>query len=258
MKPIIAVFFISFLASHCLAQQQIYISEEQHFSFIPPEGWELISKDEIPSRYEMMAKRLIIRQTRIEAVLYPENNSQDAIFPCIIIEAKIFEHTHSKEAEKDAKEEVERANQSDDVGKGIKSLFFFLKGDSVLVPRSWKGAKKIDSEVYYDAKRHILFDMVTLSNKEDREIVVAIVKLLGDRRMITLTCFWDGEDSQDFIDLLNEFVDSFSYDEGYGFGENSIVSKLVQKSVGNTWESWVIWIIGGMVVSWLIRRWVAS
>lgn len=201
------------LATVCLGQEvSTYHNPDYHFSFELPEGWEVIDHDELPAD-----ERNLIESTfekSMPVALCQEVGGEYLIPPYVVVLFKDSKELPESEVEKifSQREEMVMIN--------LKRRIQLLQEAEGAYPNSWKGAKEQRAEVNYDRDRHILFETARLQHQRIGEAIAVTVKVLGSHRMVTLHCFGDERSSGDFLDLVNAFVDSFSFDEGYGFGES--------------------------------------
>jgi hypothetical protein len=252
MKRCLVVIGICFFATICLGQgQSRYHNSNHHFSFMLPEGWEYIPVGELSSE-EIKTLKNPFKLSKTVA-LCQKIGAEHFTTPYIVVRFR------SSEEMPEAAIETVFLEHKEITVRNLEVMIGLLQNAEGCLPKFWEGAERKEAEVEYDKDRHISFETAKLYHKSVGEIVVVTVKVLGSHRMVTLRCYADGEDVENFLDLVNRVVDSFSYDKGYGFGEGKgIAPGLAQKLLGNTWQSWLLWAVGVIIVSWLIRRWVTS
>lgn len=252
MKRCLVVIGICFFAATCFGEgQSRYHNSDWHFSFLLPEGWEQIPVDELSSSQQKMLKKDFRSRT---VAVCQKIGAEYFMTPYILVQVKSSEEVPEAVIEKLALEEREKTLKVLEI-----NIDRLQKGKHFSMLKFWKGAKRIGAKVDYDRDKHTSFEMAMLHHESLGDILAVTVRLLGSHRMVSLQCYADGKDSENFLDLVNQVVDSFKYDDGYGFGESKGVAPgLVRKLLGNTWQSWLLWAVGVIIVSWLIHRWVTS
>lgn len=252
MKRCLVIIGICFFAAICFGQaQSTYHNPAWHFSFLLPEGWEQIPVDELSSSQQQMLKRDFRSKT---VAVCQKIGAEYFTTPYILVQVKSSEEVPEAVIEKLVIEERDKTLKVLEM-----NIDRLQKGKHFSMLKSWKGAERIGAKVDYDRDKHISFEMAMLHHESLGDIVAVTVKLLGSHRMVSLQCFADGEDVENFLDLVNRVVDSFTYDKGYGFGEGKgVAPALTKKLLGGGIWSWVLWGVGILIVSWLIRRWVSG
>lgn len=253
MKRCLVIIGICFFAATCFGKERSkYHNSDWHFSFVLPQGWEYIHEEDLPNNYRRIIEKSFSFKSTTVAV-------------CQKIGADYFKTPYMlvqiKSSEEMSEVEVENffLKGRKILLKNLEMIIDFLQKAESGMLKSWKGAERIGEEVEYDKDRHISFETAKLYHKSVGDIVAVTVKILGSHRMATLRCYADGENAENFLNLVDEVVDSFTFDKGYGFGEaRGIAPSLVQKLLGNTWRSWLLWAVGIIIVSWLIHRWVSG
>lgn len=253
MKRCLVVMGICFFATSCFGQtQSTYHNPAWHFSFVLPKGWEYIHEEDLPSNYRRtIEKSFSFKSTTV--TVCQKIGAEYFATPYILVQIKSSEEMSEVEVEKFF------LKRRKFLLENLEMMIDFLQKAESGMLKSWKGAERIGGEVEYDKNRHISFETAKLYHKSVGDIIAVTVKLLGSHRMATLRCYVDGEDAENFLNLVNRVVDSFKYDMGYGFGEaKGIAPGWARKLLGNTWQSWLLWAVGVIIVSWLIHRWVSG
>ena len=246
---VITILCVFFSATASLAEgSHVYHNTDMHFSFILPEGWEQIPVDELSREDRKALERDFTSKTTF---VCQKIDAEYLTIPCILVQIKSTEEVRETELEKLFLQNKEMTLKV--LRTNIEGI---QKAEGPTMLKSWKGAKQVEIDAYYDKGKHASFETARLRHKNGGDIVLVTVKLLGSHRMASLQCFADGEDAEGFLDLVDEVVDSFAYDKGYGFGEGKgIAPGLTKKLVGRGIWSWILPILGISVFIWLLRRW---
>ncbi|UCH89279.1 MAG: hypothetical protein JSV49_01130 [Thermoplasmata archaeon] len=241
------------MSTVCFAQEkQRHHNPEHHFSFELPEGWEAIPENDLPNRDRELLKDTFEKET---VALCQKIGAEYFTTPYILVQ--FFGNGEINEFELD-KLLVSNVGKSIMLKSREEMIQRLQKAEGCL-PNPWKGAERINVEVDYDKDRHISFETAKLYHNNVGHIISTSVKLLGSHRMVALQCYADGEDAEGFLDLVDEVVDSFAYDEGYGFGEGEGVAPgLTKKLLGRGIWSWIWPILAISVFFWLLGRWAKS
>ncbi|MHC4456726.1 MAG: hypothetical protein ACYS0I_06465 [Planctomycetota bacterium] len=253
MKQCLVVIGICFFAATCFGgEQSRYYNSDWHFSFVLPEGWEYIHAEDLPSDYRKTIEKSFSFKSANVAVCQ-KVGAEYFKTPYILVQIK-----SSEEMSEVVVENLFLKNKKFTL-KNLEMMIELLQKAESGMLESWKGAERIGAEVEYDKERHISFETATLYHKRVGDIIAITVKILGSHRMATLRCYADGEDAENFLNLVSRVVDSFKYDMGYVFGEaKGIAPGFAQKLLRNTWQSLLLWVVGFIIVSWLIHRWVTG
>lgn len=206
MTRIVVIVSFCFLATVCFGQEQkTYRDKVRNFSFVMPDGWtavggRLLAKED-KEPFEQTFKGEIVG-------LCHKEGTEQFVSPYIMVQAVGTGKTEETEVE----EKLQSAY-------GKKLLRKRAKKIKDILPRVGEGARVTESEYKYDEALHASFSRIELDHQSVGEIVLVSVELLGSYRMITLHFYADGDDCLDISELVDEVVASFSYTEGYGFGE---------------------------------------
>jgi hypothetical protein len=238
---------VCLLATVCLGQEEsTYHNPDYHFSFVLPEGWETIENDDLPVQEKSLIESTF--EKSMPVALCQKIDGKYLSPPYILVLFRSTEEVPESEVEK-------LFSQGDEIMMlNLKKRILLLQEAEGAYPNSWKGAKEQRAEVNYDRDRHILFETARLQHQRIGEAIAVTVKALGSHRMVTLHCFGDERSSRDFLDLVNSLVDSFSFDEGYGFGESGGLAGTTRKLSKKVWY----WIGPGgviLILVLLLGRW---
>jgi len=254
MKRTTLFISILLLATACLAQEQTkYESSEHHFSFMLPEGWEAIPADSLSKEERNNIEQIFNSSTPV--TLCQESGADYFSTPYILVQFVSTEEYSESVLEKVWDSEIGRKQLRESQGKLIVRL---QKAEGCL-PKSWIDAKATNTKIIHDKNRHLSFETIELYHKTIGKVVEATVRILSSHRLIILYCFSDAENSEKFLNLVNNVVDSFRYDEGYEFGGGKgVASAMTRKLFGGSIWSWIWPIIAISIVFWLINRWVKN
>jgi hypothetical protein len=244
MARLIVIVGVCFLATVCSAQQD-YSNSKWHFSLTVPEGWEIITDDmllsESKEKFEIRFKDEEILALCREVDAENEKNS-------MLIQARSIGEAKEGLVLEAFHEDGLRSDWNWQVGRSYLEDF---RGD--LIEQGQVARKsKYKSYVYYDLDRHIFFEKIVLPRKRGGAIGISTVRLLGSNRITILSFNLYGETPEDLLGLLEEVVDSFTYDEHYGFGEATGLD--VMKIL---WH-WMFPGFGTVIAMFLLYKWIAS
>ena len=234
------------------AQDQ-YHSDKLKFSFVLPEGWERTPYDKLSDHYRFEWDH--IRDKMMAMELFSVESEDSLRTPYIYLEGNISTSTSEKELEKHYLSYKGREHEYiEDNQKFWQRNIDWLRAGRLGDPKSWKGAELIGTDFYYDQEKHAIFKTIELYHERVGKILYENIRLLGSRRYVGLSCYWDGENPDEFLDLLDGIVDSFSYDKGYGFGETvGVVSAYKQKASRK--KVWLLFAVGIPIAIFLLYRW---
>ena len=254
MVRIIGILSACFLTTVCFGQERVrYHNSENHFSFELPEGWEYTPLEELPSDYRQAIDNFfpkggvwVVCQRIDNEYLEPPYILVQGGSTGEISEAVLHEMWRSKEGR-------------DSFLRKKRDMIRSIQDAQGYLPKLWKGAELIEKEFDYDTDRRISFETLEFYHDSVGRIIVVTVRALGSHRITALRFYLDGGDVENFLDLVEEVSTSFSYDKGYVFGEaKGVTTSMVHKLLGNTWQSWLLWSVGIIIVFWLIHRWVTD
>ena len=240
------------LLSPAHAQYQ-YHNDKLKFSFVIPEGWERTPDDKLDEYYRFLFDT--VRDKMMAMELFSVESEDSLRTPYIYLEGSI--DTSESEVEKEERYLSYKGRENEYIEKYQKAWrrdIDRLRAGRGGVPKTWKGAKLVRTDFYYDQEKHAIFETVELYHERVGKILYVDVRFLGSRRYVSLSCYWDGENPDEFLDLLDGIVDSFSYDKGYGFGEIvGVVSAYKEKASRK--KIWLLLSIGIPIAVFLLYRW---
>lgn len=234
------------------AQDQ-YHNDKLKFSFLLPEGWERTPDDKLSEYYLFIFDA--VRDKMMAMELFSVVSEDSLRTPYIYLEGSIDTSKSEKELEEHYLSYKGREHEYiENYQKAWQRDIDRLRAGRGGVPRVWKGARLVGSDFYYDQDKHATFETIELCHERVGKILYEDIRLLGSRRYVSLSCYWDGEDPDEFLDLLDGIVDSFSYDEGYGFGEIvGVVSAYKEKASRK--KVWLLLTVGIPIAFFLLYRW---
>ncbi|MHC4570746.1 MAG: hypothetical protein ACYS0C_01540 [Planctomycetota bacterium] len=244
MARVIVIIGVCFLATVCFAQQE-YSNSKWHFSLTLPGSWKVITDDMLLSEY---TEELEIRFEDIEILALCQEVGGEDEKNSILIQAQSIGEAREGLVLEALYEERLRSDYNWELGKS------YLEGFRGSLVEKGQVAKKAKykSQIYYDSDRHIFFEKIMLPRRRWGAIGMSMVRLLGNNRITILSFNLYGEDSEELFGLLEEVVDSFTYDEHYGFGE------ATGTDVGKILWHWLFPGFGTIIVAFLVYKWVAS
>ena len=254
MLRVIWILSTCLLTTVCFGQEQLrYYNSKEHFSFELPRRWDYIPVEDLPVDIRESIDNFFPKGGALAICQKVGNKYLEP--PYILVQGG-----STREVSETLFDKMWRSKEGRDsfLRKKEETIRCIQNAEGYL-PKSWKGAKLVEKEIEYDTNRHISFETLEFYHDSVGKIIVATVRALGSHRLAVLRFYLEGDDAENFWDLVEEVSESLKYDEGYGFGETKGVAPgLTQKLLGNTWQSWLLWAVGVIVVSWLIRRWVAG
>ena len=197
------------LATICFAQQEYYNSE-WHFSFTVPYEWKAITKGELVGKYNELFLDDTLGQKPSLAV-FQKRGSEDENTAYTIVLAETIGDPHAAIPEEIGRGKWYVSNTCREWAQArMKSL-----GRSLAAQTGDKEWEKLRAEggIFYDKDKNILYETLVLSGKNKETFVLSIVKLLGSNRTTTLVCHCYNEDPEEFLGLVKEIVESFSYNK---------------------------------------------
>jgi hypothetical protein len=255
MKRLIVIVSICFLGMVSSAHgQERYRSDKLKFSFVLPEGWERTPYDKLSDHYKFSWDTVREKMTAMELFSVRSSGSLDT--PYIYFEGII--DTTQSEVEKEERYLPYIAREHEYIENHQKfwqrDIDWLQTGKRGGAPKSWKGAELIGTDFYYDQEKHAKFKTIELYHERVGKILYENIRLMGSRRYVSLSCYWDGENPDEFLDLLDGIMDSFSYDKGYGFSETVGVVSAYKQKVSRK-KVWLLLTVGIPIAIFLLYRW---
>jgi len=229
------------------AQEQYY-NEQFHFSLSIPNGWEYITYDELDDEQ----KEVINVASNHERVLLCLPEGADYFAPP-------FMRVRWSPTQDQSEQLFERIWTTPELMKAYKKKneesIVHIQNAEGCIPDYWVDATYEGTDYNYDRAEHILTKIENLRKNGIGEIKIATLQILGNQRIVTVNFYLEGPQVEHVGEYLSEIKDSFYFDEGYGFGEDKGTNtSLTQKLLGNTWQGYLVWTIGVVIVYWLVRR----
>jgi len=235
---------ICFLATACFAQEK-YHNSKWHFSLVVPEGWEKVKEDQLRGKYcEVVIRLLAIEETwhgfikprakrdttdkekeddkpkldsRKTMAILQKTDAADEKTAFMIVQCETIGNPHGTYTAEYIREQsllsdlyrevcFERLESFEDA---------FIEYDQ---SDKWRRSK-YNRGVFYNKDKRAFHEKTILSGSGDKTAVVSRVRILGSNRITTLMCHSYNEEPENFIELLKQTVDSFSYDRKYGYSE---------------------------------------
>jgi len=244
MARVIVIVGVCFLTTVCFAQQE-YSNSKWHFSLAVPGNWKVIADDMLLSEH---TEELKLRFEDVEILALCQEVGGEDEKNSILIQAQSIGEAKEGLVLEALHEERLRSDYNWEVGKS------YLEGFRGSLVEQGQVAKKAryKGQIYYDSDRHIFFETMVLPRRRWGAIGISTVRLLGSNRVTILSFNLYGEDSEELLGLLEEVVDSFTYDEHYGFGEATGIDAMKI-----LWH-WMFPGFGTIIVAFLVYKWVAS
>jgi hypothetical protein len=229
--------------------QEIFRVEDANCSFEIPESWELVAED------GDLKNGTIIEHFFIDENITTRNTSFRSghkynIYLSTEVNPKII----------DKKAEARRISISTEPKKQevLDKSFEFLLKQMKRQPGNWDKAKLANADCYYNVDTHAFFKTLVLNKADVGYFIKFHAIFLGNSRETVFKFLWEGNNPDAFLDYAHSIVDSFSYDDGYGFGEGSDGITLDLETVSKNQYFWLLPSIGFIVVIFLIRKWASS
>ncbi len=248
MTRITGVLSICLLATICFGQAGFrYHNSEEHFSFELPVDWEVTSLEELPSKYRQAINDLFPKAGAF--AVCSKIGSEYLKPPYILVQG-----ASTGEVSEAVLEKKWRLMKGIDIKeKTIESI----QNAEGYLPKSWKGAELVEKNLDYYADRHISLETLKFRHTDVGKITVATIRALGNHRMVVLRFYLDGDDAENFSDTIEEIADSFSYDEGYMFGETKGVTFDITRAFTRNYLFYSILCVGGISILYMILgKWV--
>jgi hypothetical protein len=243
MKRIVVVVSLCLLSTACFGQEE-YRNKKWHFSFMVPDGWEIISDELVLDDY---TKNMKIRFDDA-AILSLCRQSDKSNKSSILVQAEllgeekrglVYESFLKDDLRSNANREASRSYLEDAENKWIE------QGEVA------KGAKP-KGQIYYDSAKNIFYETTALPRIRGGAIGAATVRVLGHNRVTILSLELFGRNCDELLNFIEEAAGSFAYDKNYGFGEAPATT------IFKTLWFWLFPGFGALIVMFLIYRWVAS
>ncbi|MHC4571058.1 MAG: hypothetical protein ACYS0C_03130 [Planctomycetota bacterium] len=254
MGRVTIIISVCFLATLCLGQEgSRYHNSKEHFSFELPEEWEAIPLEELPTEHKQAIDNFFPKGGALGVCRKIGNKYLEP--PYILVQGGSI----GKVSETVFDEMWRSTEGRDDFLRKKEKTIRRIQNAEGYLPKSWKGAKLVEKGLDYDAGRHISFETLKFYHTNVGRIVVATVRALGSHRIIVLRFYLDGNDAENFTDIVEKIMESFSYDKGYMFGEtkgenSGFIRAFTRKAI---WYS--ILFVGGISILYMIlERWVKS
>lgn len=251
---IVMLLCISFLSYQCFGGQ-LYSNMNLDFSFELPDGWNYTPVEELSEDARKRLSRLYNSQV---IVVLQKGDGEPFSYPCIQVEFKSLNRSTDSEAHREVFSEEGKRRLLESTERLSYLLTNFKTGDFTLTESANKRFSEKNAAYAYQAYQH----------KDGREFIVAVVKLLGPRKIVNLRCFEKGADTSSFLSIIDNVIDSFEF-ESRANTENDFDSESysVQNNVENTVEVnsglprvlfWGLPIgVLILVVFYIFRRWTA-
>ena len=242
MRCVIVLISVFLLPAACFAQQE-HRDSKWHFSFTLPEGWEVITDDIELEGYALEAE---LRSDDKIVALCREKGAADKA-GSIVVQAR----TLGDDAGLGYEDMLEESLSSNYYRSVSQSYIFGFEKD--LVDKGL--AKEVQTskfQIWYDKERRVYFETVATPLIAGGAVCESTVRLLGSNRVVTLSFSLHGTDVEGPYELIEELVNSFSYDKNYGFGEAPATSVL------RTVWFWLFPGVGTLIVMFFLYKWVAS
>lgn len=96
----------------------------------------------------------------------------------------------------------------------------------------WQDAKLLDYSTKYDVSLHRNIESFIFLNSESKKMGIGVLTILGNKRITTLQYCLNSE----YIDgtvmtNINEIINSFEYDKGFGYGQKSLLPKGLKANI---------------------------
>lgn len=228
--------------------QEIFRVEGANCSFEIPESWELISEE------GDLKEGRIIQHFFIDSNIATRATSSYGYEYNIKITNEVSPNRIEKKSEARL---ISRTTEPKKKEVLDKSVEFLLKKWKEL-PGNWSGAKLVNADSYYDVEKHAYYGTTELHKVDVGTMIDFYAQFLGGSREMSFTILWEGDDPDGFLDYAYSIVDSFSYDDGYGFGEGSDGITLNLETASRSPHFWLLPTIGIILVIFILRKWAAS
>jgi hypothetical protein len=243
MKRIMVIISLCLLSTACLGQEE-YRNKKLHFSFMAPQGYEIISDELVLGDY---TKNMEIRFGDADILLFCQqsgkgNKNSILVQTHLIGEEKeglVFESLLKEQLVSNAYREISLSYLKEAQNK-------WIDGGEVAKGVEPKG------KIYYDSAKNIFYETMVLPRISSGAIGIGTVRLLGHNRVTILSFELSGTNCDELLNFVEEVAGSFAYDKNYGFGEAPVTS------IFRTLWFWLFPGFGTLIVMFFIYRWVAS
>lgn len=201
MKKIFLIIVgVSMLTSLCVAQEQnVYRSPDGHFSFIIPEEWIEYPKDtmdEINARLGQLSEGGVTYETGFHKTGGWE-------YPDFYLQIK----KTGRWTAKDLKRVVDNA----------KSYNAAEKMEQALNPLDWDLKNAKVNKIIYDEERNIVFLNMGSTNEESGKVLGINAVILSNYGSVSMLFYSLENKFDNDSPYLKEILDSFKFEEGYGY-----------------------------------------
>lgn len=198
-------------------------SQEGQFSFHIPSGWHCISIDKwIPSKQ-------IIKDSE-EDIIYmicKLKESKDLTPPfvlfyiekCNLNERQLEERFSSNEEQEKLKSRSERR---------FEIITSFRDWNLPI----WQDTKLLDYSTKYDVSLHRNIERFIFLNSDSKKMEIGVLTILGNGKITTLQYCLNCENiDNDDTTSINEIINSFEYNKGFGYGQRNLPYEKSKKEI---------------------------
>lgn len=250
MKRVLIIAGLCLATAICYGQQE-YENSKWHFSFTVPDDWEPVDYNDLTGKHIDIVKGYITPTSLFNMVtgiakppdalaIYQQIDAEQDHTAWLIVHARTV--GDSTDAIPPESKHEDWLTSDWRRRSGIDAL---LRMQHELMKRE-KSKKKWTSgdkrSFYMDRKIHTLAEQLKISDPSGETFIFTKVTKLGSNRAVTLTFHAFNQDVDEFMDLMDELLDSFTYQEHYGFGETTAtnVMKTIWAWVGSSVVAMII------------------
>ena len=236
MKRIFLVLCICSMTAVCFGQQE-YENSEWRFSLEVPYDWQAVAEEELLGKWNELFLDSILGEEPSLAVFQKRGaENENTAYMVVLCQTIGDPHAAIPEEVGLGRWYVSNACRSMVQGRmeWIRESLAAKTGDE-----QWR-KPGTSGRIFYDEQKRILYETQVLSSKNRETFVLSIVRLLGSNRTATLVFHGYNENTEEFLDLIETVVESFSYDEKYGYGETT---------ARNVVETLWVWLFPGIAVT---------
>ena len=246
MKRTIVAAGICLLATVCSAQEK-YSNSKWHFSFAVPEGWEVITEEEVLSNYSKLYETRF-EDSEILAVCREAGSEAEGEKSSMLVQANAIGKAEEGLPMEVPYEERLRSNSQWEASNTYMKSF----RDDLMKRGEVDRGPDYERLIRYDPNRHTFFETIALPLKNGGAIGISTVHVLGGNKETILSFNLYGKNTKDLFSLVKEVADSFAYDEHYGFGEAPAtdIAKVL-------WH-WLVPGAGTLAISFIVYKWIKS